>query len=231
MNHRSSLRRSSMLRRPTFMLGAVAFSASAMLMTACGSDSADTTVAADTAAVETSTVATDTVAAETAAAGDTTATATASSLTISGAWARTSPMMKGAGAMYATISNGGDAADALLSVSVPAEIAAKVELHETVAVESMDSAAMGSEAAMAAETTMAGAMGSEAAAGSEEMMTMRPVEMIEIPAKGEAVLAPGGLHIMLLEMPTTLATGSTFEATFTFRDGGEQKVQVEVRDQ
>lgn len=141
-------------------------------------------------------------------------------LAVTDVWARSSPMMKGAGAMYATIANPSDDADELVSVSVPADVATTVELHETVAAEpaSTDTgAAMTSDGAMAA--------------GGEAMMTMRAVPSIEIPANGKAELAPGGFHVMLLEMPNPLEAGSTFEATLTFQDGGEQTVEVEVRDQ
>ena len=148
-------------------------------------------------------------------------------------------MAKGAGALYGTITNNTDAADELVSVSVPSEVAVRAELHETV--EAASDTTMGADASMATETTMA-ATASDAMAGDsamtemggmtgDEMMTMRPVEAIEVPANGEAALAPGGYHVMLMEMPTALKAGETFEATLTFREAGDVKVTVEVRDQ
>ncbi|MCU0274542.1 MAG: copper chaperone PCu(A)C, partial [Acidimicrobiales bacterium] len=62
-------------------------------------------------------------------------------------------------------------------------------------------------------------------------MTMRPVDGIDLPA-GEAVaLEPGGLHVMLLDLPAPLEIGQTYELTLTFEQAGEQTVTVEVREE
>ncbi len=135
-------------------------------------------------------------------------------ITIEGAWARTSPMMADAGAAYLTITSAAD--DALLSASVDPSIAATVELHETKMVEGDMSA-----------TTMAG---SESESTMAPAMEMVPVDRIELPA-GEAVaLAPGGLHIMLLELPAPLELDQTFTLTLTFEQAGTVDVEVTVRD-
>lgn len=151
-----------------------------------------------------------------------------SGIVVSDAWARTSPMAKGAGALYATLTNNGEANDELVAVSVPSEIAATAELHETVSASSETTmGATPSDGSMASETTAAGMGGMT----SSEMMTMKPVSSIQVPANEVATLAPGGYHVMLMEMPTSLKAGETFEATLTFRDAGDVKVKVEVRDQ
>jgi periplasmic copper chaperone A len=143
-------------------------------------------------------------------------------ITIEGAWARTSPMMADAGAAYLTITSETD--DALLSASVDAGVAAKVELHETKMVETeMDMSA----------TTVAG-MESEATPmtgnTTAPAMEMVPVDRVELPA-GEAVaLAPGGLHIMLLGLAAPLELEQTFTLTLTFADAGAVDVMVTVRD-
>ena len=54
-----------------------------------------------------------------------------SGIKISDAWARTSPMVAGAGAAYMVIENTGSAADALVGGS--SDVATAVEVHETVA--------------------------------------------------------------------------------------------------
>ena len=54
---------------------------------------------------------------------------TTGGITVSDAWARTSPMMERAGAAYLVIQNNGAAEDRLLSVE--SDIAKTIELHET----------------------------------------------------------------------------------------------------
>ena len=54
---------------------------------------------------------------------------TTGGITVSDAWARTSPMMERAGAAYMVLQNGGAAEDKLLSVE--GDVAQTIELHET----------------------------------------------------------------------------------------------------
>ena len=54
---------------------------------------------------------------------------TTGGITVSDAWARTSPMMERAGAAYMVLQNGGAAEDKLLSVE--SDVAKTIELHET----------------------------------------------------------------------------------------------------
>ncbi|WP_427871134.1 copper chaperone PCu(A)C [Leucobacter luti] len=51
-----------------------------------------------------------------------------------------------------------------------------------------------------------------------------------IPAGGELQLAPGGDHIMLMEMPKPIKAGEEVEATLHFSDGATLKVQALVKD-
>jgi len=118
-------------------------------------------------------------------------------ITITEAFARTSPMMERAGAAYMIIHNGGSQADRLLSATTDA--AGTVELHETTEVDGM--------------------------------MQMAPVTAIEVPAGGQAELAPGGLHVMLIDLTRELKAGDQVELTLTFENAGEIKVTAEVRDE
>ena len=59
-------------------------------------------------------------------------------------------------------------------------------------------------------------------------MSMQQVDGVEIPAGGEAVLEPGGLHLMLLGVTQELVEGDTVDITLTFEDAGEQTVSAEV---
>lgn len=60
------------------------------------------------------------------------------------------------------------------------------------------------------------------------MMTMRPVEAIEIPAGGMAHLGPGGFHLMLFGLPAPLRPGETLELTLEFERAGAVPVSVPV---
>lgn len=57
---------------------------------------------------------------------------------------------------------------------------------------------------------------------------MRPVDTVEVPAHGELVLEPKGLHVMLIR-PEPLHEGQQVALTFTLDGGVELRVEVEVR--
>jgi copper(I)-binding protein len=178
------------------------------------------------------------------AADTTTTAAEASEVTVSDVWARPVEDLtaKDTSAVYMVIT-GGDEADALVAASVPADVAGTVEIHETVAA---DGDAMGGEDSMDGDmttttmmdgdmttttmmdgdmttTTMGGEMGGG-------MMTMQPVESIEVPADGSVALEPGGYHVMLLDVKKELVPGDTIEVTLTFERAGEVTVTADVRE-
>lgn len=142
---------------------------------------------------------------------------------IDGAWARTSPMMADAGAAYFTITSPVD--DAIVGASVEASVAGTVEMHETRMAET-DMTATTMEGDMTG-TTMEGMDGME---GMGEM-EMVQVDRIELPAGDAVELAPGGLHLMLLDLPDPLELDETFTITLTLENAGEQQVEVTVRDE
>jgi len=62
-----------------------------------------------------------------------------------------------------------------------------------------------------------------------DVMRMRRVDGVDLPP-GEAVrLAPGGLHIMLLDLRRSLEVGDTLTLTLTFRNAPSLSVAVPVR--
>ncbi len=61
------------------------------------------------------------------------------------------------------------------------------------------------------------------------MMKMRPVEKIEIPAGGETVLKPGGLHVMFIDLKSALKVGDEVGFTLVFEDGSETTVTAPVK--
>ncbi|MFP4440124.1 MAG: copper chaperone PCu(A)C [Chloroflexaceae bacterium] len=63
----------------------------------------------------------------------------------------------------------------------------------------------------------------------ENVMRMRPVEQIEVPANGETELRPGGFHIMLIGLQRDLNAGDGVELTLTFENAGEVTVSAPVQ--
>ena len=61
------------------------------------------------------------------------------------------------------------------------------------------------------------------------MMKMSPVQRIEVPAKGETALRPGGLHLMIFGLKKPLVPGDTVRLTLTFDDGSRVQVAAPVR--
>lgn len=61
------------------------------------------------------------------------------------------------------------------------------------------------------------------------VMKMRPVTAIDIKAKGEAVLKPGGLHVMLINLNAAMKEGDLVPITLTFDDGSSKKVEAKVQ--
>ncbi|WP_421223125.1 copper chaperone PCu(A)C [Aeromonas enteropelogenes] len=60
------------------------------------------------------------------------------------------------------------------------------------------------------------------------VMKMRQVESIEIPAKGDVVLKPGSLHIMLFEIGT-LSEQTPMPLTLTLDDGQQLALSLPVK--
>ena len=60
------------------------------------------------------------------------------------------------------------------------------------------------------------------------VMKMRPVPAIEIRAKGEAVLRPGGLHVMMIDLKVPMKEGDSVPITLTFDDGSSKQVDAKV---
>ncbi len=63
------------------------------------------------------------------------------------------------------------------------------------------------------------------------IMKMREIPAIEIPANGEVSLAKGsrqGYHLMLMNLKQPLKAGDQFPVTLIFREAGEQQVTITV---
>lgn len=60
------------------------------------------------------------------------------------------------------------------------------------------------------------------------VMKMRPVPGIEVKAKGQAVLQPGGLHIMMIDLKAPMKEGDVVPITLNFDDGSSKQVDAKV---
>lgn len=60
-------------------------------------------------------------------------------------------------------------------------------------------------------------------------MAMRRHDEVPVPAHGTVTLAPGGMHLMLIDLQQPLQAGESLEGILRFRNGGEKKVLLEVR--
>jgi copper(I)-binding protein len=119
-------------------------------------------------------------------------------LSVEGAWARTSPMIELAGAVFMTIRNGGPTDDALVAATSPA--AAIVEIHETTERAS-------GEMTMALVTAVpvpSGGM-AELKPGGYHVMLIDLVEPLDAG--------------MTLELELTFASGATLHVSATVADG------------
>lgn len=61
-----------------------------------------------------------------------------------------------------------------------------------------------------------------------DVMRMRPVQDIPVPAGGSATLQPGGLHLMFMGLNRPLVAGETIPVTLRFAEAGEVTVQLRV---
>jgi copper(I)-binding protein len=62
-----------------------------------------------------------------------------------------------------------------------------------------------------------------------DVMTMRMVETMDVPAGGSAAFAPQGAHIMLLGLKAPLKKGTHFAATLHFEKAGDVAIEVAVQ--
>ena len=63
-----------------------------------------------------------------------------------------------------------------------------------------------------------------------DMMGMRAVKSVAIPAKGTVVFKPSDLHIMLIGLTKDVKIGETYELKLVLKKAGEIKTKAVVRD-
>lgn len=78
--------------------------------------------------------------------------------------------------------------------------------------------------------TQAGRVEIHEMAMKDGVMVMRPLaDGLEIPAGGTVTLAPGGFHIMFMDLKQPLKEGETVSGTLTFQKAGTVNVTFDVR--
>ncbi|HMR94496.1 MAG TPA: copper chaperone PCu(A)C, partial [Microthrixaceae bacterium] len=147
-------------------------------------------------------------------------------ISTSGVWARTSPAVASAGAVYLKITNDSDADDALVAASVDPSVAKKTELHETKAAGGGMSSTTAPEQGMGQGQSGDAHGSSTTAMGGGGMMTMAEVEKIPVAAGTTVALEPGGYHIMLMELAKPLVVGEKVKVTLTFEKAGDVVVEA-----
>lgn len=63
----------------------------------------------------------------------------------------------------------------------------------------------------------------------DDVMEMQMQAEVPVP-KGKTEFKPGGLHVMFIGLNRELKTGDTFELTLNFKNAGEMKITVTVRE-
>lgn len=61
------------------------------------------------------------------------------------------------------------------------------------------------------------------------VMKMRQVQSIDVPAKGSVELQPGGLHLMFIDLKGQLKSGDQVPVKLKFEKAGEVEVKFHVK--
>jgi copper(I)-binding protein len=62
-----------------------------------------------------------------------------------------------------------------------------------------------------------------------DVIRMRQIDFIEVPAGQTVSLEPGGLHVMLIDLKAPLQEGQEFPLTLTFATAGDITIDVPVK--
>lgn len=147
-----------------------------------------------------------------ACAGTTGSQTTSGSLEIKAAWARPAAMME----MGAD--TGGEMGGGGMSGSVSAA-------YMTI----MNHGAI-TDRLTGAVSDVAGAVEIHQTTMQDDVMSMSPVEAIEVPANGQVELKPGGYHIMLIGLKQEIKVGDKVKLTLSFEKAGNVIIEAEVKE-
>ena len=119
------------------------------------------------------------------------------------------------------------AAQAEVSISDPWARASILESRPGVAYLTIESAI--SDRLMQVSTPVAEkVMIHETKTGADGVSQMHHIMALELPAGKEVLLAPGGLHLMLMGIVAKLEEGTSFPMTLEFENAGEVEIEVQV---
>lgn len=80
------------------------------------------------------------------------------------------------------------------------------------------------------ESPAAGAVEVHKTTMEKGVMQMEHIPSLEVPAKGEVLLEPGGYHVMLIDVSKSLKPGDTLPLTLRFEESGEMQMDVDIRE-
>ena len=83
---------------------------------------------------------------------------------------------------------------------------------------------------IAASSPVAGEMQLHTMTMDGNVMKMREVKAIEVPANGTVELKPGGLHLMFMDIKSPLKAGEAVPVKLKFQKAGEVEIKVPVRE-
>jgi copper(I)-binding protein len=78
------------------------------------------------------------------------------------------------------------------------------------------------------ESAVAGAAELHSMAMEGNLMKMRPLAALDVPAGAKVVLAPGGYNVMLVDLKRPLVAGQAFPIRLTFERAGTIEVSAQV---
>ena len=78
------------------------------------------------------------------------------------------------------------------------------------------------------ESPVAGAAELHSMAMVGNLMKMRPLAALDIPAGAKVALSPGGYHVMLVDLKRPLVAGDAFPIRLTFERSGTIEVSAQV---
>ena len=83
---------------------------------------------------------------------------------------------------------------------------------------------------IAASSPVAGEMQLHTMTMDGNVMKMREVKVIDVPANGSVELKPGGLHLMFMDIKSPLKAGEAVPVKLKFQKAGEVEIKVPVRE-
>jgi periplasmic copper chaperone A len=147
----------------------------------------------------------------------------AAGLSCTGTWAAQDPHDRPAGHRSEAQARVGE-----IAVSSPWARATAPTARTGGAYMALSNSGSASDRLLAVSTPVAGRAELHTHLSTDGIMRMRPVDAVEIPAGGSVELAPGGYHVMLMDLKQPLVQGTSFPMSLSFERAGTIQVNVQV---